>query len=90
MQKLFESFGPVIIENQIVPLRDDVSEGTAVATLAERHTAVHTAGGLNSQAFTDVIKVIDFVPIFHTFFSCSVNTGFSGVLDKSSEKKSYF
>ena len=45
--ELFDRLGPAVAVDEVVPVRDQVSERTAVVT--ERHTAVHAARRLGAQ-----------------------------------------
>ena len=46
-QQTVERVAPLALEDEIVPLGDDVADRAAGVALAERHTTVHTTRRLN-------------------------------------------
>ena len=50
-------------EHQVIPLGDDVAEGTSVIRLTERDATVHTAGSLLPQSLHDTVVVVHLLPV---------------------------
>ena len=59
---------PVILENKLVPRRDQVGDGTSGIRLAERNPAVHAAGGLHLELLR-LQTAGHFLPVFRSL-SC--------------------
>lgn len=49
-------FLPVVAEHQVVPLGDDVAEGTAVVGLAEWNATVHAPGAKHTLGIASTIN----------------------------------
>ncbi len=56
-----DTLTPLALVNQVVPLRDEVAQRTAVVT--ERNTAVHTPAGLGLQGLVRETRLVDLFPV---------------------------
>ena len=73
---------PPAVVNQVIPLRYQVVDRTAVVGLAERHAAVHTARALRLQVCL-VVRRIDFLEIDEAHRWIAIRLGLALVILKS-------
>ena len=85
-----QSFPPVLLEHQIVPFGNDVSEGTAGVGLTEWHSTVHAPSSLHSQSIQYFFVVVDLSPVTQAVVRSPVLVLGSLVFNKSSEICSKF
>lgn len=90
LQKLNQSLFPIVSENEIIPFGNDVAQRTSGARLTKWNSAVHATRGLGSQIRADFWKIVDFIPIFQTFFCRSIHDLLPFVFYETSEEKSKF
>jgi len=72
LQQLEQGLLPVSLEDEVVPLGDDVAQRAAVLGLAEGYAAVHATCRLFLQALFDFLVVEDLAPVGETLYYASV------------------
>jgi hypothetical protein len=61
---------PTVFVDQIIPIRNDVAERTAV--IAERNPAIHATAGLVLQVILWEL-LVDLIPIQESYRNCSAS-----------------
>ena len=84
LKERVQSLLPILLEDKIVELWNDVAQGTAVGgRVAEGHAAVHAPGRLLPQSPAHVFEVVDLLPVCHPPLGGPVGAGLPPVLDEA-------
>jgi len=87
LQQLVQCLLPAVVEDKIIPFRDDVAKWAAMRALTEWNTTFHASCCLHTQSIPNMSKVIDFIPVFETFLCRTIHPRLSLVLNKTPAKR---
>jgi len=84
LQQLTQCLLPLTVEDEVVPLGNDVAQRAASGVgLTEGHTALHAAGSLDLEVLAHMWEVVNLVPILLSLPSISVRSRLPLVLHKA-------
>lgn len=83
LMKAVYGIAPSALEDQLIPLRDEVVNWASRMCLTERSAAVHTACRLYSSLDFIVARVVDLPPVEHSLQRVTVRVGVTVVVDET-------
>lgn len=79
-----DGVAPSALEDQLIPLRDEVVDGASGVGLAKGSATVHTARRLHRSLYIIMARIVDLSPVKHALERVAVRVGVAVVVDEPS------